>query len=81
MAGSAILAKAGESVVGLEEGILDCIVGIGLRADEVRGPDGHVLISAHDRLVRRDVAGASAHDQFGVFDVDGPPRQPYPVHR
>ena len=75
------LAKAGEGVERFEEGFLHRIVGIGLRADEVRGPDGDVLIAAHDGLVRRDVAAPGARDQFGVFDVDGPPRQPYSVHR
>ena len=75
------LAKAGEGGVRLEEGFLDGIVGIGLRAHEVRGPQGDVLVAAHDLLVRHDVAGPGTRDQFGVFDVDGPPRQPYPVHR
>src|SRR4029077_12003666 len=64
--------KAREGGIGLEEGILDGIVGIGLRADEVRGPQGDVLVAAHELLVRRDVTDAGARDQFGVFDVDGP---------
>ena len=68
------IAKAGQRVVGLEKGVLDGIVGIGLRAHEVRGPDGDVLVAAHDLFVRRDVTGPGALDQVGVFDVDGPPR-------
>ena len=67
------VAKTGQGVVGLEEGILDGIVGIGLRAHEVRGSDGHVLVAADDLLVRRDVTGPGARDQFGVVDVGGLP--------
>ena len=47
----------------------------------MRGPNGHVLVAPHDQFVRRDVAGSGTRDQLAVFDVDGPPRQPYPVHR
>ena len=61
-------------MVGLEKGVLDGIVGIGLRAHEVRGPDGDVLVAADDLFVRCDVTGPGARDQVGVFDVDGPPR-------
>lgn len=70
--------KAGEGSMGLEECLLDGIVGVGLRADEVRGPTRDVLIPADEFLVRRDVATPGSRDGFVVVDVDGPPRSTVP---
>jgi hypothetical protein len=64
--------------MGLEECLLDGIVGVGLRADEVRGPTRDVLVSADEFLVRRDVATPGSRDGFVVVDVDGPPRSTVP---
>ena len=72
------VAEPRQGGVGLDEGVLDSIGGIGLRGDEVGSAQGDVLVAAHEGLVRRDVAGAGAADQFAVVQCRWPPRSTVP---
>ena len=76
------LAEPRERGVRLEERILDGIVGIGLRADEVRGPHGDVLVATDEdpRTPRRRRCGRAR--SVRRLRCGRPSTiQPYPVHR
>src|SRR6185295_5098798 len=66
--------------VGLEERVLDCIGGVGLRGDEMGGAQRDVLVAPHEQLVRGDITSTCAVDQLGVVQVLLRV-QPYQLHR
>ena len=73
--------------MGLDEGLLDRILGVAVGREQVRRPDGGILVAPNERLVGHDVASPRAFDQLGVacrrivFQWTALHRQPYPLHR
>ena len=66
--------------VGLDERVLDGVLGVAVGRDEMRRPDGDVLVASDQLLVGHDLAIPRAVDQLGIFQwtalhfSDGPPR-------
>ena len=73
--------ETGECRVGLHEGFLGGIFRVAVGRDDVRGPDGHVLVPADQFLVGHDLAFARAFDQFSFFQWTALHGQPYFLHR
>jgi hypothetical protein len=53
--------------VGLDERLLDGVLGIAVGRDDVRGSNGDVLVSPDQFLEGHDFACLRAFDELGVF--------------
>ena len=72
--------------MGLDERLLDRVLLVAARREQVRRSKGRVLVSPNEHLVGHDLASARAFDQLGVasplvFQWTALHGQPYLLHR
>src|SRR5215210_2346740 len=66
--------EATEGAVSLHEGLLGRVLGLrGVARDEVGGAEGHLLVAAHQPLIRRGVSTFRPLCELRVIRGDGPP--------
>src|SRR5918994_3997207 len=63
-----------QGAIRLHEGLLGRLLGLrSVACDEVSGTEGHLLVAAHQPLIRRSVSTLRPHGELRVIRGDGPP--------